>query len=50
VFIVYDSIANNINNAKLQFITIKLDKDSSLLPEAYADYNNVFDFNKAVKL
>jgi hypothetical protein len=39
-----------MSNAGLQFITIKLDKDSSLLPEAYADYTDVFNLDKAVKL
>jgi hypothetical protein len=47
---VYGSVASNMSNVRLQLITIKLDKDSSLLPEAYADYANVFDFGKTVKL
>jgi hypothetical protein len=29
---------------------IKLDKDSSTLPEVYIDYVNVFNPNKTVKL
>jgi hypothetical protein len=50
VFIIYGSITNNMNSAGLQFMVIKLDKDSFTLPEAYADYANIFNFNKAVKL
>jgi hypothetical protein len=50
VFIVYGSVANNMNSAGLQFIIIKLDKDSFSLPEAYADYSNIFNSGKAVKL
>jgi hypothetical protein len=50
VFIVYGSIANSINNVRLQFITIKLDKGFSLLPEAYTDYSNMFNPGKAAKL
>jgi hypothetical protein len=50
VFIIYGSIASNINNAGLQLIAIKLDKDSSTLPEAYADYTDIFNFDKATKL
>jgi hypothetical protein len=50
VFIVYDSITNNINSAGLQLIAIELNKDSFSLPEAYADYANVFNLSKAVKL
>jgi hypothetical protein len=50
VFIVYDSVANNISNVRLQLIIIKLDKGSSSLPKAYADYSDVFNPNKAVKL
>jgi hypothetical protein len=50
VFIVYGSVANSINNAKLQFIAIKLDKDSFTLPEAYTDYINIFNPNKTAKL
>jgi hypothetical protein len=50
VFIVYDSVANNMSNARLQFMTIELNKGSSILPEAYADYTNVFNFNKTAKL
>jgi hypothetical protein len=46
----YGSIANNMSNAGLQLMIIKLDKSSSTLPEAYADYTNVFDFGKAAKL
>jgi hypothetical protein len=47
---VYGSVANNMSNAGLQFIAIKLDKDSFSLPEAYVDYINVFDFGKTAKL
>jgi hypothetical protein len=50
VFIVYNSIANNINSAGLQLMAIKLNKDSSSLPEAYADYINIFNLNKVIKL
>jgi hypothetical protein len=39
-----------MNNAELQFITIELDKGSSTLPEAYTDYTNMFNPNKAAKL
>jgi hypothetical protein len=39
-----------MSSAGLQFIIIELDKDSSLLPEAYADYSNMFNSNKAAKL
>jgi hypothetical protein len=46
----YGSVANNISNAGLQLMIIKLDKDSFTLPEAYADYVNVFNLNKAAKL
>jgi hypothetical protein len=31
-------------------MTIELDKDSFTLPEAYADYANMFNLNKAAKL
>jgi hypothetical protein len=31
-------------------MAIKLDKGFSILPEAYADYVNVFDLSKAAKL
>jgi hypothetical protein len=47
---VYGSIANNINSAGLQFMAIKLNKGSSSLPEAYADYSDIFNFDKAAKL
>jgi hypothetical protein len=50
VFIVYGSVTNSMNSAGLQLMTIELDKDSSSLPEAYADYNDMFNFNKTVKL
>jgi hypothetical protein len=50
VFIIYGSITNSMSNARLQFITIKLDKDSSILPKAYADYADMFNFSKTVKL
>jgi hypothetical protein len=50
VFIVYDSVANSINNARLQFITIELDKDSSSLPKTYTDYSNIFNPSKTAKL
>jgi hypothetical protein len=50
VFIVYDSVTNSINNARLQFMTIKLDKNSFTLPEAYADYADMFNLNKTAKL
>jgi hypothetical protein len=39
-----------MSSAKLQFIIIKLDKSSATLPEAYADYADIFNLNKAVKL
>jgi uncharacterized protein YacL len=39
-----------MNNARLQLIIIKLDKDSFTLPEAYADYTNMFNLNKIAKL
>jgi hypothetical protein len=47
---VYGSVASNINNARLQLIAIKLDKDSSTLPEAYTDYVDMFNFDKTAKL
>jgi hypothetical protein len=50
VFIVYGLVASSISSARLQFIAIKLDKSSSTLPETYADYTNMFNFNKAAKL
>jgi hypothetical protein len=50
VFIVYGSVINNISRARLQLITIKLNKDSFTLPEAYADYTNMFNLNKTAKL
>jgi hypothetical protein len=50
VFIMYNSVASNMSNAELQFITIKLNKDFFTLPEAYADYANIFNFNKTAKL
>jgi hypothetical protein len=50
VFIVYDSVTSNINSAGLQLMAIELDKDSFILPEAYADYANMFNPNKAAKL
>jgi hypothetical protein len=50
VFIVYGSVANNINSAGLQFMAIKLDKGSFSLPKAYANYVNVFNLSKAAKL
>jgi hypothetical protein len=50
VFIVYNSIANNMSNVRLQLIIIELDKGSFTLPETYADYTDMFNFNKAVKL
>jgi hypothetical protein len=50
VFIVYGSIANNMSNAGLQLIIIKLDRGSFSLPEAYTEYNNIFNPGKAVKL
>jgi hypothetical protein len=50
VFIVYDSVASNINSARLQFMAIELDKGFSSLPEAYTDYTDIFNLNKAVKL
>jgi hypothetical protein len=31
-------------------MVIELDKDSSLLPEAYADYANMFNLGKTAKL
>jgi hypothetical protein len=46
----YSSIASNISNVRLQFIAIKLDKDSSTLPEVYADYTNIFNPGKTAKL
>jgi hypothetical protein len=39
-----------MSSAGLQLIIIELDKGFSLLPEAYADYANVFNLGKAVKL
>jgi hypothetical protein len=39
-----------MSNVRLQLITIELDKDSFSLPEAYTDYANIFNFNKAAKL
>jgi hypothetical protein len=50
VFIIYDSIASNINSVRLQFIAIKLDKGFSILPEIYTDYANMFNPGKAAKL
>jgi hypothetical protein len=50
VFIVYNSVTNSMNSARLQFMAIKLDKDSFILPEAYADYADMFNPNKTVKL
>jgi hypothetical protein len=47
---VYDLIASNTSNAGLQLIIIELDKNSFTLPEAYANYANVFNSDKAVKL
>jgi hypothetical protein len=46
----YGSVASNINSAELQLMIIELDKGSFTLPEAYADYANVFNPSKAVKL
>jgi hypothetical protein len=31
-------------------MTIELDKNSFLLPEVYADYSDIFNFSKTVKL
>jgi hypothetical protein len=39
-----------MSSAKLQFMAIELDKGSSTLPEAYADYANIFNPNKTAKL
>jgi hypothetical protein len=39
-----------MNSARLQLIIIELDKDFSILPEAYADYIDIFNFGKAAKL
>jgi hypothetical protein len=50
VFIIYGSVTSSMSSAGLQFIIIKLDKGFSTLPEAYADYADVFNFGKAVKL
>jgi hypothetical protein len=50
VFIIYGSVTSNMSSARLQLMTIKLDKDFFTLPEAYADYANVFNLNKAAKL
>ena len=50
MFIVYDSVANNINNVGLQLIVIELDKGSSSLSKAYEDYADMFNPDKAVKL
>jgi hypothetical protein len=50
VFIIYDSVANNMSNARLQLIVIKLDKGSSTLPEAYTNYTNIFNLSKTAKL
>jgi hypothetical protein len=46
----YGSIANSINSAGLQLMAIKLNKGFSTLPEAYADYANIFNLSKAAKL
>jgi hypothetical protein len=50
VFIVYGSVASSISNVGLQLIAIKLDKGSFSLPEAYADYADIFNLNKTTKL
>jgi hypothetical protein len=50
VFIVYGSVASSISSAGLQLMTIELNKGSFLLPEVYADYNDVFNLSKAAKL
>ena len=50
MFVVYGSVASNMSNTGLQLIIIKLDKGSFSLPEAYANYSNVFNFGKAAKL
>jgi hypothetical protein len=50
VFIVYGSVTNNMSNVRLQFMIIELNKGFFTLPEAYADYADVFNFNKIAKL
>jgi hypothetical protein len=50
VFIVYGSVASSMSNARLRFMVIELDKDSFTLPEAYADYTDMFNLNKTAKL
>jgi hypothetical protein len=39
-----------MNSARLQFIIIKLNKNSFTLPEAYANYADIFNLNKTTKL
>jgi hypothetical protein len=50
VFIVYSSVASSMSSVRLQLMAIKLDKGSFTLPEAYADYANMFNSDKAAKL
>jgi hypothetical protein len=39
-----------MSSIRLQLIAIKLDKGFFILPEVYADYADVFNLGKAVKL
>jgi hypothetical protein len=39
-----------MSSARLQFMVIELNKDFFTLPEAYADYVNMFNPGKAAKL
>jgi hypothetical protein len=39
-----------MSSVRLQLITIKLDKGFFILPEAYTDYVNMFNPDKAAKL
>jgi hypothetical protein len=50
VFIIYDSITSNINNAGLQLIAIELNKGFFTLPKVYVNYADVFNLNKTAKL
>jgi hypothetical protein len=50
VFIIYNSVASNISSARLRLMAIELDKGFSTLFEAYADYADMFNLNKAAKL
>jgi hypothetical protein len=50
VFIIYDSVASNMSSVKLQFMIIELNKGFFTLPEAYTDYADIFNPDKAAKL